>query len=192
MARPKEFENETALEKAIEVFSSKGYEGTSTDELLQVMGISRQSMYNTFGDKRRLYLEALQRYTARSVSDQIRVLSSPVSAIKGVEALMDYAVSQSAADPEPKCMGISAICEFGRSDPDVTMITEMAGKTLMSAFERRIAEAKAAGNVGKGVTPQIAAQFLNATLAGLKIAARAGAPEETLRGIARMALRGLK
>jgi TetR/AcrR family transcriptional repressor of nem operon len=68
----------------------------------------------------------------------------------------------------------------------------MAGKTLMSAFERRIIEAEAAGEFSKEVNPQIAAQFLNATLVGLKIAARAGAPEETMRGIARMALRGLK
>jgi TetR/AcrR family transcriptional repressor of nem operon len=192
MARPKEFENETALDKAIEVFSAHGYEGTSTDELLQVMGISRQSMYNTFGDKRRLYLEALQRYTAGSISDQIRALRSPASAIKGIEALMDFAVSRAVADPDPKCMGISAICEFGRSDAEVTTISEMAGKTLRSALERRIAEAKAAGDIGKGVTPQIAAQFFMATLVGIKVAARAGAAEKDLRGIARIALRGIK
>src|SRR6266436_282484 len=60
MARPKEFESEAALNGAIEVFSEHGFEGTSTDELLRVMGISRQSMYDTFGDKRQLYLTSLQ------------------------------------------------------------------------------------------------------------------------------------
>lgn len=192
MARPKEFETEIALAKAIELFAGHGYEGTSTDELLQVMGISRQSMYDTFGDKRRLYLEALQRYTAESVSSQIRELSSTSSAMKGIEAVMSFAVSQALADPEPKCLGLSAICEFGRSDPEVSMITDMAGRTLLSAFERRISEAKAAGEIGKDVNPSAAAQFIIATVSGIKMAARAGATAESLRGIARIALRGLK
>jgi AcrR family transcriptional regulator len=192
MARPKEFEDEAALEQAIEVFSAHGYEGTSTDELLLVMGISRQSMYNTFGDKKRLYLEALRRYIASSVSEQIRALRAHASPLKGIEALVDFAVSRAVADPDPKCLGISAICEFGRSDSEVTIITEVASKTLLSALERRIAEAKAEGEIGKGVSPQTAAQFLSAMLAGIKIAARAGAIEGNLRGIARIALRGIK
>lgn len=192
MARPKEFENEAALEQAIEIFSTQGYEGTSTDELLRVMGISRQSMYNTFGDKKRLYLESLRRYTSRSVSEQISALRAPASPMKGIEALLDFAVSRAVADPDPKCLGISAICEFGRSDSEVAVITEIASKSLMSALERRVAEAKADDDIGKGVSPQTAAEFLKATLAGIKIAARAGATKESLRGIARIALRGIQ
>ncbi|AIY42747.1 Transcriptional regulator [Collimonas arenae] len=192
MARPKEFENEVVLEKAIEIFSTHGYEGTSTDELLQVMGISRQSMYNTFGDKKRLYLEALQRYVVGSVNDQIDALSAPASPMMGVEALMDFAVSRAVADPEPKCLGISAICEFGRADSEVTMITEMASKIFISSLERRLVEAKKEGEIGEEIGPQAAAQFLLATLTGIKVAARAGATEENLRGIARIALRGIR
>ena len=192
MARPKEFENEAALEQAIELFSAHGYEGTSTDELLRVMGISRQSMYNTFGDKRRLYLEALRRYTASSVSEQIRALRAHASAIKGIEALMDFVVSRAVADPDPKCLGISAICEFGRSDAEIATITDVASMTFISALECRIAEAKAEGEIGKGIGPQTATQFLMAALSGIKIAARAGATRETLRGMARLALRGIR
>ena len=192
MARPKEFESETALKKAIGAFSEHGYEGTSTDALLLAMGISRQSMYGAFGDKKRLYLEALQRYTADSISNQLRALSSVSSPVKGLEEMLDLAVSLAIADPQPKCLGISAICEFGRSNPEVTMITEMASRTMLSGLERRISEAKASGEISKSVDAQIAAQFIMATLAGIKIAARAGATAESLRGIARMAIRGLK
>src|SRR6266850_697213 len=93
MARPREFESEAALKKAIEAFSEHGYEGTSTDALLLAMGISRQSMYGAFGDKKRLYLEALQRYTADSICNQLRILSSTSSPMKGLEAMLDLAVS---------------------------------------------------------------------------------------------------
>ncbi len=192
MARPKEFESETALNGAIEVFSEHGFEGTSTDELLRVMGISRQSMYDTFGDKRQLYLTSLQHYTARSISNQIRELSSAQSAVKGLEAVLDLAVSQAIADKVPKCLGISAICEFGRSEPDITMIFDMASKTLLSAFERRISEAKSSGEIDKEVNAQVAAQFMMATLTGIRVAARAGATPDSLHGIARMAMRALK
>jgi TetR/AcrR family transcriptional repressor of nem operon len=192
MARPREFESEAALKKAIEAFAEHGYEGTSTDALLLAMGISRQSMYGAFGDKKRLYLEALQRYTAESISNQLRTLSSTSSPLKGLEAMLDLVVSLAIADPQPKCLGISAICEFGRSNPEVTMITEIASRTMLSGLERRISEARASGEISKRVDAQIAAQFIMATLAGIKIAARAGATAESLRGIARMAIRGLK
>jgi TetR/AcrR family transcriptional repressor of nem operon len=192
MARPKEFERETALREAIGVFSDHGFEGTSTDTLLKAMGISRQSMYDTFGDKWQLYQEALQRYVADSVADQLRVLNMAPSAVKGLDALLNHAVDQAIADPSPRCLGISAICEFGRSDSRVTMLTDTADRTLLSALERRIGEAKADGEVPAEVNATEAANFIKATLAGIKIAARAGASKQTLRGIARMALRSLR
>jgi TetR/AcrR family transcriptional regulator, transcriptional repressor for nem operon len=192
MARPKEFERDAALSEAVGVFAHHGYEGSSTDVLLDAMGISRQSMYDTFGDKRRLYLEALQRYTADSIGDQIRVLNAAPSAMKGLEAHLIDAVEKAIQDPSPTCLGISAICEYGRSDPEVTMLTDTAGRTILSAIARRISEAKADGDVSKDINVGEAAAFINATLAGIKLSARAGASPESLRGIARMALRSLR
>ena len=99
MSRPKEFDRATALKAAIAVFSDHGYEGTSTDALLEAMGINRQSMYDTFGDKRRLYLDALQQYNADSVSDIIRSLNTRSSPLKGLEAaLIAFASTGSASE----------------------------------------------------------------------------------------------
>src|ERR1700704_1427599 len=86
MARPKEFERDTALDGAIAIFCDHGYEGSSTDVLLDKMGISRQSLYDTFGDKRRLYLEALQWYSSSSTADIIAAMNSAASPVKGLEA----------------------------------------------------------------------------------------------------------
>ena len=192
MARPKAFDRETALQGAIPVFSDLGYDGTSTEVLLKAMGISRQSMYDTFGDKRKLYLEALQYYVAGSVAEQIRTLNGPASPLKGLEAMLIAMASKVSTEAEPGCLGIGAICEFGRSDAEVSLLNDTAGRTLLSALERRIDEAKAAGEMGGDVDTRAAAQFVSATLAGLKISARGGASVETLRGVARMALRSLR
>jgi AcrR family transcriptional regulator len=66
MARPKEFDQERALHRAISIFSRKGFAATSTDDLMRAMDVGRQSMYDTFGDKRELFLRALEMYVTES------------------------------------------------------------------------------------------------------------------------------
>src|SRR5580698_2027100 len=100
MARPREFDREEVLAEAIKVFADHGFGGTSTDALLKAMGISRQSMYDTFGDKRRLYLEALQRYSAGSVSEIIRSLNTGPSPLKGLEAALERVIAEGKASGE--------------------------------------------------------------------------------------------
>jgi AcrR family transcriptional regulator len=192
MARPREFDRDTALQKAVEVFCDHGYEGTSTDELLRVMRISRQSLYNTFGDKRQLYLQALQQYVADNVGEQIRALSSSPSALRAIEAALLTFASNAGDDPSSGCLGVGATCEFGTADREVTAAIAIADKALQGALERRIHEGKAAGEIGADVDARTAAQFIKATLAGIKVAARGGAPADALRNIARMAVRSLK
>lgn len=81
MARNKAFDEHEVLEQAIKVFADRGFSGASTDTLLKAMGISRQSLYDTFGDKRQLYLRALSRYTDDSVSNIIRSMADRKSVV---------------------------------------------------------------------------------------------------------------
>src|SRR3981081_207144 len=171
MARQKEFDRDVALAEAVKVFASHGYEGASTDTLLSQMGISRQSLYDTFGDKRRLYLEALQRYVEANVAGQIAALQAPSSPLKGVEAVLLGMASKASIAGAPGCMGIGATCEVGQSDTEVSTLIGGSGKRLLSALERRLAEAKANGEIGKDVDPRAAAQFVKAAIIGMKVAA---------------------
>src|ERR1700756_5643349 len=118
MARPKEFDRDGAVERAMSVFWSKGYTATSTDDLLRAMKIGRQRMYDTFGDKRRLYAEALRRYQLTSVAGHIKRLRSTASPIAGIEALVVGLISGDRATREKGCMGVGAVCEFGNADAD--------------------------------------------------------------------------
>jgi TetR/AcrR family transcriptional repressor of nem operon len=192
MARPKEFDRDTALQEAVNVFCNHGYEGTSTDDLLQAMRISRQSLYDTFGDKRQLYLEALQQYVANSIAEQIRALNSGTSVLAGLEAALLAFASKSGTAEAPGCMGIGATCEFGVSDREVAALIGTADKALQSSLERRIREGQANGEISTEVSPQAGAQFIKATFVGIKVAGRGGAPAATLREVAQMAIRSLK
>jgi TetR/AcrR family transcriptional repressor of nem operon len=192
MARPKQFDRDDALTKAIDVFRKYGYASASTDVLLEGIGIGRQSLYDTFGDKRRLYLEALRRYNSESVSAALEHVESAPTALEGIEnLLLDYA-TRKPAEHALGCMGINSICEFGTGDSDVAEINRASGAALQTAFAKSLRKAKAAGEVPESLQERDAAQFILATLAGMKVHAKGGASVPTLKQIARFAIRGLK
>jgi TetR/AcrR family transcriptional repressor of nem operon len=192
MARPKEFNRDEALGNAIRVFAGHGYEGASTQTLLEGMGINRQSMYDTFGDKRRLYLEALERYCTDSTAQIVAMLSADASARKGLEtALLSFA-SRPSSKAQDGCLGVSSSVEFGRSDAEIASITDASAGILSAGFARCIRKGQQSGEFANDLDPMTASRFLCATLTGLKVAARAGSTPSELRGIARMALRSLK
>jgi len=191
MARPKAFDQQQALAAAIEVFSQQGFEGSSTDSLLKAMGISRQSLYDTFGDKWQLYLQALQCYTTERIGEQLRALNAGKRAIEGIEAYITATTEQAITDATPSCLGLSAVCEFGRSNPQVNLLSDTGRQLLTSSLQHRLIEAQQQGDITSDLSPEDMAQFINATLSGIKISARAGASADRLQGIVRVALRGL-
>jgi TetR/AcrR family transcriptional repressor of nem operon len=192
MPRPKEFDRDEALQAAIGVFCEKGYAAASTDELMRVMKISRQSMYDTFGDKRHLYLEAFRRYIADSIDEQIGYLEKSSSPLAGIEKMLLAFAARTERDGTVGCMGVNAICEFGRSDPEVTSLREAEGTRLTATLEQALRKAKTKKEISRTLKESTAAQFLQATLSGMKVVAKAGADTQSLKGISRFALRSLK
>jgi len=191
MPRPKDFDRDEALQKAIGVFCEKGYAAASTDELMRAMKIGRQSMYDTFGDKRHLYLEAFQRYVADSVNEQIGYLEKSSSPLAGIEKMLVAFATRTERDGIVGCMGVNAICEFGRSDPEVTSLGNTESTRLTAALEQALRQAKSKKEISKTLKESAAAQFLLATLSGMKVAAKAGADIQALKSIALFALRSL-
>jgi TetR/AcrR family transcriptional repressor of nem operon len=88
MVRPREFNRDEVLEGAMSDFWTKGFSATTTSDLVEAMQIGRQSMYDSFGDKRALYLEALAHYQQRSVTAHIGRLRSGKTALAGIEAML--------------------------------------------------------------------------------------------------------
>ena len=192
MPRPKEFDREVAVERAMSVFWSKGYAATSTDDLLEAMKIGRQSMYDKFGDKRRLYVEALRRYQLESVAGHIKRLRSMASPLAGIEALVVGVISSDRTTREKGCMGVGAICEFGNADAELAQLRVKSGGMLRKALAERLQDAQAAGEIGETVDLERAARFVETTMFGLQVAARAGESTRSLRDMAAFAIAGLR
>src|SRR6478672_1527424 len=98
MARHKEFDCAEVLEKAMEVFWARGYEAASIQDLVEHMGINRQSLYDTFGDKHTLYLQALDRYLEVEGRKIAELLEQPGSVKRNVRRLFETAIDRSLAD----------------------------------------------------------------------------------------------
>lgn len=191
MARQREFDRVDTLNKALEVFWQKGYAATSTADLLDAMQIGRQSLYDTFGDKRSLYLEALARYNEARVGELLRHLQggTPLAAI---DNMLQAFASRPKRDNAKGCMGVNAISEFGTSDEEVNALRDASGKRLQRAVEEQLRAAAAGGELAAGTDITQAAAFVAATLSGMKISAKAGASVATLRAIAAFAVQGLR
>jgi TetR/AcrR family transcriptional repressor of nem operon len=184
MARPKEFDQEKAVRKAIRLFSQQGFAATSTDELMCVMNVGRQSMYDTFGDKRALFLKALKVYVTESVHSLSVELERPGSALSAVQnALVTFAERNDLSSAEG-CMGLNAISEFGQRDAEVTRITHNAGRLQRQALMRVLTRAKKQGELSTDANLDCMADFFESTLAGIRMAAKAGKSRRALRNIA--------
>jgi AcrR family transcriptional regulator len=192
MARPKEFDRDVAVERAMSVFWSKGYAATSTDDLLQAMKIGRQSLYDTFGDKKRLYVETLERYQRESVAGHIERLRSGVSPLAGIEALLVGLISPDETIRKMGCMGVNAVSEFGNTDIDLVKLRTRSGRLLHKVVIERLRAAQDAGEIGRSVDIEDAARFVAMTMLGLQVAARAGESIQALRKTACFAVAGLK
>jgi TetR/AcrR family transcriptional regulator, transcriptional repressor for nem operon len=188
MARPKEFDADLALEAAVTVFRDHGFEGTSAQMLVQAMGIGRQSLYDTFGDKWQLYQAAVRRYALSEVSAHRDALQTGTRAIDGIRTMIERVVS-GATTP---CLGVNSIAEFGCARPELSDIRAKADRVLREAVIARVKAAQAEGDVGSDIDHDTVATFMVASFAGIRIAARGGADRAQLDALGEMALRALR
>ena len=113
MARHKEFDRDEALHKAMEVFWARGYEAASIQDLLKHMGINRQSLYDTFGDKHALYLQALDRYREVEGRELFDLLERPGSVKKALRQLFAGVVEKALCDRQRRgCFMGNAMSEL--------------------------------------------------------------------------------
>lgn len=188
MARPREFERDAALTAAIEVFWTKGFAATSTEDLVQAMGIGRQSFYNAFGDKRRLYLEALETYQRNATSCHIGRLTTPVSPLEGLRDLLVGLIPDDDALRCRGCLGAGSVGEFGVTDPDLVEMREKMVAVFRAKAVERLKEGQTLGEIDPAIDIEQAASFIVITMTGLQLAARGGASAQELHALAAFAV----
>ena len=189
MARHKEFDRDEALQRAMQVFWSRGYEATSVGDLVEHMGINRQSLYDTFGDKHSLYLQALDRYREVEGRKMFELLTRPGSVKRALRQLFEGVVECSLSGEERRgCFVGNATSELAGRCKETA---EKACGSMAAAEEalyRALLRGKREGEI-KGVRdPRAVARFLYSSLQGLQLMSKATKDRKTLEDVVRVTL----
>ncbi len=174
-----QFDRQEVLRKAMELFWDRGYEATGMAELVEHVGIGRQSLYNTFGDKHSLFLEALEAYDQGFVQNMIDVLQAPGSPIGNVRNICRMWVQFASDENFKGCLMASASASLGRSDERVAKRLEGSYERLERAFHQVFERARKAGELEPATSTRDLARLFVNTGQGLAVLAPVKEPRFT-------------
>ena len=179
--RPRAFDRDQALESALRLFWTRGYEATSISELTQAMDITPPSLYAAFGDKKRLFLEAVERYERETSCFAKKALTNERTAELAIRRLLLDA-AESFTDPKnPKgCLIALGATNCAIESTDIFEALAERRRTAENTVRARIAAGQKAGELSDNADVDALTGMVTATLYGLAIKARDGAPRARL------------
>jgi len=188
IGRPTEFDRQDALEKAMGLFWRSGYEATGLTDLTSEMGIGRQSLYNAFGDKHSLFVEAIKYYASRNTQPLIEVLQAPGSGVSNIRKALEAVVAFTTSGDCCGCLVTNSIVELAPHDEEVAEVVRSALNRVEKAFKHAVDRAVESGEISADTDPKAMARFLNNTLHGMVVLAKASASKAALKDVVRIAL----
>jgi TetR/AcrR family transcriptional repressor of nem operon len=189
MPRPKEFNPDDALEKAMQVFWHKGYEATSMEDLLTAMDLNRGSLYDTFGDKRQLFLKAIDRYCHGFVAEKFSLLDQPGPALSTLRRFIHGMIEGGLADPQRRgCLIANTVMELSPHEKEIAGTLRQALKMAEDTFFKVLARAKTQGELRADQDPRALARFLTTMMQGTIVMIKAGASADVVKQTAETAL----
>ena len=184
--RPRAYDPDVALAQAMATFWDAGYAGTSLDDLSAATGMNRPSLYAAFGDKRALYLKALERYRAwsRAALKETLALDQPLRQTLRQVYAKTLAVYLSGEEGARGCFTIGTAATEAVGSPEVRAFLAETVRGLDDAFEARIRFARDRGELKADTDPAALASLASAVMHTLAIRSRAGEPRAALEAVA--------
>jgi AcrR family transcriptional regulator len=191
MGRPRSFDVDGALERALQVFWRKGYEGTSLSDLTKAVGVNRPSLYAAFGDKKALFRKALDRYLEGPAAYTQEALKEP-TARAVIERLLRGAADVNAGPRNPGgCLVVQGALACGEEADSIRHELTACRAAGEAAIRRRLQRAKSEGDIAANVNPAALARYIATVLYGMAVQAAGGASRDKLQRVVEMTLRTL-
>jgi len=190
MARPKEFDTEEALEKAIDLFWAKGFNACSMQDVVEGLGLSRSSIYETFGDKRQLFLASLKKYQQEGVEVMRHKLGATTD-IQQTFKDMFYAFLPTGLNGYLKksCFMVNAGIELAPHDPEIAALVQANTMEMEEILSAAIQKGQDAGQISRNLDAIALGRFIFSTLSGLYVSTASGTTDRTkLEDIIKVAL----
>jgi len=184
----KQFDVKETLSKAMEAFWSRGFVATSMQDLVDTMGINRASIYSTYGDKRTLFLQALNHYDEtyrRSLLNQIRTENTPRNAIM---TLFEGVVHETLINGNRTgCLLVNTALELSPHDEEIAEVVARSLEETEEFFEDLVERAQELGEVPASIGPGETARGLMNLLLALRVLSRSRPEQTTLRAVVKQA-----
>ncbi|RKT18612.1 TetR family transcriptional regulator [Streptomyces sp. 1114.5] len=173
MARPRTFETDAVVERAMQAFWTLGYANTSPAALAEATGVAKGSLYNAFGSKRELFVLALERYDRLGAEFAAELLARPGTTRECLRAFLHDSVQSDLTHPVRRgCLAVNTAVELSGHDPEIARAVRRAVERTMAALESRITQGIRDGDVPLDLDPRATAEYLMNTIAGLRVMAR--------------------
>ncbi|WP_030241686.1 TetR/AcrR family transcriptional regulator [Streptomyces sp. NRRL S-350] len=192
MGRPKEFDPDVAVERAMGVFWRKGYAATTPQDLVDEIGIGKGSLYNAFGSKRALFERALMRYRDSQAAWLEELLDHPGSAKDRLRGALEALVELDLGDPDRRgCMAVNTAAELATSDAGATDAVRKMFARTESALRATVEEGQRTGEIAGGHDAAALAAWLLATVIGMRVLAKTAEDATQLRRVVDAAIGSL-
>ena len=189
MARLKAFDEERAIDRAVDCFWSHGYEATSVRDLGEAMGIGGASLYNAFGDKRALFAKCLERYANRSSRERMARIEEKHFPKEAIRTFLGEIIERSLKDPDCKgCLLVNSALDVAPHDAKVGKAVAGYLDEIRDFFRRNIEAARRAGTVPKAIDADSVSGHLLGVLMGIRALTRVKPDRKLLESVARPAL----
>jgi TetR/AcrR family transcriptional repressor of nem operon len=193
MARTKEFDPDVAVDAAMHAFWARGYEATSVADLVDALGIGRQSMYATFGSKQKLYALALDRYRELNAAVLLESLGHEGPVLPTLAGLLRAVADDALADPERRgCFLVNAAMERVPADPETVRRVGATFDALEDGITAAVARAQESGEVTSQRPARELAAFLVTAIQGLRVVGKATPDRRRLDDAVRVVLDALR
>jgi TetR/AcrR family transcriptional repressor of nem operon len=189
MARPREFDEQSVLDAAVQCFWTRGYEATSVRDLADHMEMTGASLYNAFGDKRALFRRALEHYVEQGFGERVRRLEGQLAPRQAIEAFFCEIIERSLNDKQRKgCMLVNSALEVAPHDPELRQVVADFQSQVESFFRRCVEAGQREKTIGAGQPAKDLARLFLGVLMGIRVLARSRPERELLEGLIRPVL----
>jgi TetR/AcrR family transcriptional regulator, transcriptional repressor for nem operon len=188
MPRPATFNADAVLERAMLLFWTQGYAGTSVQDLVDGTEVLRGSLYHTFGDKRSVYIQTLRRYGHIALEQTFRDWNSEATVLSNVRAVLMQIVEMPEAEKRRGNMVCNCIVEVAPHDAEIAHLVEEILDQFKRAFQSRLEDARQARGLDSHTNTTALARYLVSSIQGLCVTAKGGASREELLDIVEVTL----
>lgn len=189
MARLKSFDEDRAIDAAVDCFWARGYEATSVRDLADAMGIGGASLYNAYGDKRELFALSLERYANRSMRERIARTEMRHASPQAIVAFLGEIVDRSVKDPDCKgCLLVNSALDVASRDAELGKVVAAYLAEIRAFFRRNLEAAQRAGDIDRTLDIDVVSAHLLGVVLAIRVLARTGARRALLESVAQPAL----